>query len=120
VLLWNCSPNKRNFTLVLNAYDDNRHEGDLSLVLYVDKIRLCRISFCYLNANIFVMPLAYDTPDRTKSDRVYPRAWLDDLFSMVVRPTPAFTGGKLLIFRERVREKRWLERWPRLIVLDAS
>lgn len=44
---------------------------------------------------------------------------LDDLFSLVVRLTPAFTGSKLPIFCQRVREKRWLERWPRLVVVDA-
>jgi len=41
---------------------------------------------------------------------------LDDLFSMTVRPTPAFIGEKLPIFQRRVREKLWLERWPRLIL----
>lgn len=44
---------------------------------------------------------------------------LDDLFSMVIRPTPAFTGRKFPIFRERVGKKGWLERWPRLVVVDA-
>jgi len=44
---------------------------------------------------------------------------LDDLFSLTVRPTPAFTGRKLPIFQERVREKRWLERWPRLVLADG-
>jgi hypothetical protein len=44
---------------------------------------------------------------------------LDDLFSMTVRPTPAFRAGNLPIFRQRLREKRWLERWPRLVVLEA-
>ncbi|WP_251133986.1 nucleotidyltransferase family protein [Rhodomicrobium sp. Az07] len=41
---------------------------------------------------------------------------IDDLFSLTVRPTPAFIGEKLPIFRRRVQEKRWLERWPRLIL----
>ena len=41
---------------------------------------------------------------------------LDDLFSMVLRPTPAFAGEKLPIFRKRVRQKCWLDRWPRLVV----
>lgn len=43
---------------------------------------------------------------------------LDDLFSMVVRPTPAFVGPKHSIFRERLRQKRWLERWPHLVVAE--
>jgi len=41
---------------------------------------------------------------------------LDDLFSMIVRPTPAFAGDRLAIVRARMHEKRWLERWPRLRV----
>ncbi len=39
---------------------------------------------------------------------------LDDLFAMIVRPTPAFAGDKLPVVQARVRDKRWLERWPRL------
>lgn len=39
---------------------------------------------------------------------------LDDLFDLVVRPTPAFAAGKLSVVQTRVQEKRWLERWPRL------
>lgn len=41
---------------------------------------------------------------------------LDDLFSLVVRPTPAFAGEKRPVFQRRVQEKRWLERWPRLVL----
>ena len=41
---------------------------------------------------------------------------LDDLFAMIVRPTPAFAGDRLDVVRTRMREKRWLERWPRLRV----
>jgi len=39
---------------------------------------------------------------------------LDDLVSMIVRPTPGFVGAKLGIVRKRVLDKRWRERWPRL------
>ena len=39
-----------------------------------------------------------------------------DLVSLVVRPTPAF-AGKMNICRERVLEKNWQARWPRLQVL---
>ena len=39
---------------------------------------------------------------------------LDDLFSLIVRPTPAFAAEKRSIVDARVREKRWPERWPRL------
>lgn len=44
---------------------------------------------------------------------------LDDLFSLIVRPTPAFAGDRLAIVRTRMREKRWLERWPRLRVAPS-
>ncbi len=44
---------------------------------------------------------------------------LDDLFSMIVRPTPAFTGQKFPIFQERLRAKGWLKRWPRLSIATA-
>ena len=40
---------------------------------------------------------------------------LEDLFSLVAKPTPAFEGEKTSIFWARSREKRWLERWPRLV-----
>jgi len=43
---------------------------------------------------------------------------LDDLFSMTLRPTAAFTGAKRAVFHERRRLKRWQERWPRLILAD--
>lgn len=39
---------------------------------------------------------------------------LDDLFALIVRPTPAFAGDKRSVVQTRMREKRWLERWPRL------
>ncbi|ASG23418.1 nucleotidyltransferase family protein [Nitrospirillum viridazoti] len=45
---------------------------------------------------------------------------LDDLFGRLIRPTPAFRGAKREILRQRVREKRWLERWPLLRVVDAD
>lgn len=43
---------------------------------------------------------------------------LDDLFSMIVRPTPAFTGKKLPVFVARLEDKRWLERWPLLALAE--
>jgi uncharacterized protein len=39
---------------------------------------------------------------------------LDDLFGLVVRPTPAFVGAKRPIYQQRVADKRWLVRWPGL------
>lgn len=41
---------------------------------------------------------------------------LDDLFGLVLRPTPRFAMEKRAIFDERVVRKRWLARYPRLRV----
>lgn len=45
---------------------------------------------------------------------------LADLFSQIIRPTPAFAARKHALFLERVREKRWLERWPGVTVQTAG
>jgi uncharacterized protein len=42
---------------------------------------------------------------------------VSDLLGLIVRPTPAFRT-KIDIVRHRVREKGWLSRWPRLILVD--
>jgi uncharacterized protein len=39
---------------------------------------------------------------------------LDDLFALVLRPTPYFQGDRHAVFRHRVRTKGWLARWHRL------
>jgi uncharacterized protein VirK/YbjX len=51
--LWEQVVDSVHFTLALTSSDDNRHEGELSVVLYADNFRLCRISFCYVDANVF-------------------------------------------------------------------
>lgn len=39
----------------------------------------------------------------------------DDLFGLVARPIPAFRTPQLMeVFRKRLEEKRWRERWPHL------
>ncbi|WP_428681490.1 nucleotidyltransferase family protein [Sphingopyxis sp.] len=43
---------------------------------------------------------------------------LDDLFALRLRPTAAFVERKLSIFQERLRSKRWLERYPMLTLVD--
>jgi uncharacterized protein VirK/YbjX len=53
ILLWQRSFNDFHFTIVLTASPDNRHEGDLMVILSVNDISLCKMSFCYLNPNIF-------------------------------------------------------------------
>jgi hypothetical protein len=44
---------------------------------------------------------------------------LDDLFSLVVRPTERFRTEKYALFLDRVQSKRWQEIWPELIVVTA-
>jgi hypothetical protein len=41
---------------------------------------------------------------------------VQDLFNLIVRPTPAFER-KMDVYRERVRSKDWPARWPSLTVL---
>lgn len=39
---------------------------------------------------------------------------LDDLFGLVVRPTPRFTTDKYPLYLERLHTKDWQAAWPRL------
>lgn len=46
---------------------------------------------------------------------------LEDLFGLVIRPTPRFaTDDRLALHRARVAEKGWLARWPKLRVLSPA
>jgi uncharacterized protein VirK/YbjX len=53
IRLWERVVGEAHFTLALTATDFNRHEGELSVVLSANNTRLCLMSFCYLDANIF-------------------------------------------------------------------
>lgn len=44
---------------------------------------------------------------------------LDDLFSMILKPSPSFSGEKRRIFEDRVRTKGWVELWPHLRIVEA-
>jgi hypothetical protein len=44
---------------------------------------------------------------------------VDDLLGLIVRPTPAF-ALKLDVYRDRVRRKNWLARWPELTILGMD
>jgi len=44
---------------------------------------------------------------------------LDDLFGLVLRPTPRFAGDKHPVYLERVAAKSWLQRWPRLRLANS-
>ena len=41
---------------------------------------------------------------------------LEDLFALRVRPTPRAREARLAAYRERLKRKRWQERWPRLTI----
>lgn len=45
---------------------------------------------------------------------------LDDLFDLVLRPTPSFVGAKRSIFDARIADKNWLQHWPKLKILGAD
>ena len=53
ILLWEYFHRDTRFKIVLAATDDNRHEGELSVYLYANDARLCRMSFCYLSGDNF-------------------------------------------------------------------
>jgi hypothetical protein len=39
---------------------------------------------------------------------------LDDLFALILRPGPRFTGDRHAMFQARIAAKSWRTRWPRL------
>lgn len=43
---------------------------------------------------------------------------LEDLFALRLRPTPRFQHEKRAIFDERVMRKRWLARYPKLVLYE--
>jgi hypothetical protein len=45
---------------------------------------------------------------------------LEDLFGLVVRPTPRFQTVKHGVYLDRVRAKQWQATWPRLRIQTAS
>ena len=79
VPLWERSFDDQHFKIILTASPDNRHEGDLTVVLSVNDLSLCRMSFCYLNASIFGLPsqmtmlISRNQTDRTASRKVFDR-----------------------------------------------
>jgi uncharacterized protein len=43
---------------------------------------------------------------------------LDDLFDLVLRPTPGFARSKQHVYEERIRSKGWLTAWPLLTAVN--
>ena len=88
ILLWERTVDNFKFAIVLIATDDNRHEGDLSLILSVNNTRLCRMSFCYPNASIFGLPSrATMLISRNQTDRTLARDSFEQCFK---QNTPQF------------------------------
>ena len=86
ILLWERVVDNLKCTIVLIATDDNRHEGDLSVILSVNNTRLSRMSFSYLNGNIFGLPSQMTLLiSRNQSDRTLVRDLFDQCFK---RNTP--------------------------------
>jgi hypothetical protein len=88
ILMWKKTVDSVHFRLVLTAIDDNRHEGELCVILYADNSRLCMMSFCYLDANIFGLP-SYPTMliSRNQTDVTTARDTFDRSFK---QSTPQF------------------------------
>ena len=42
---------------------------------------------------------------------------IDDLVNLIIRPSPKFSGG-IEIVKERMRQKKWLEKWPKLSIIE--
>jgi uncharacterized protein VirK/YbjX len=85
VLLWERSFDNLHFNIVLTATPDNRHEGDLTVILSVNdqisNFSLCRMSFCYLNASIFGLPSDMTMLiSRNQTDRTSFRSLFDRYF----------------------------------------
>jgi hypothetical protein len=59
--------------------------------------------------------------DRKNSLKVIAPQGLEDLFGLVVRPT-LMTANAALVYRERIVQKRWMDRWPKLRIIwpDSS
>jgi uncharacterized protein VirK/YbjX len=81
VVLWERSFDDLHFTIVLVASLDNRHEGDLTVILYVNEVILCQMSFCYLKSDIFGLPPCMTMLiSRNQTDRTSFRQLFDQCF----------------------------------------
>lgn len=53
MILWHRKVSGTRYSLNLQATDDYRHEGDLSILCLVDDARICRLSFTYVRGALF-------------------------------------------------------------------
>jgi hypothetical protein len=44
---------------------------------------------------------------------------LEDLFGLILRPTPRFMGEKMGIYLDRIETRRWRTIWPKLRMRDG-
>ena len=51
--LWHRVVDRARYTIILRATEDNRHEGDLSVLCFVNDTRVCRMAFSYVNSSLF-------------------------------------------------------------------
>ena len=51
--LWHRVVDGTRYTITLRATEDNRYEGDLSVLCFVDETRVCRVSFSYVDGSLF-------------------------------------------------------------------
>jgi uncharacterized protein len=54
--LWHQVVNGVDFAITLCATEDNRYEGDLSVCCHVNDVRVCRVSFSYVDCSVFGLP----------------------------------------------------------------
>ena len=58
--------------------------------------------------------------DRAGSIQVAAPFGLGDLLGGVLRCTPAFCGTRRAVVLDRIRDKRWMDRWPRLVLVGED
>jgi uncharacterized protein VirK/YbjX len=58
--LWHRVVDGTSYSINLRATEDNRYEGDLSVLCFANDTRVCRVSFSYVDGSLFGLP-----PERT-------------------------------------------------------
>lgn len=56
--LWERTVDEKCYSIMLRATEDNRYEGDLSVLCLANGARVCRLSFTYVSGSLFGMPIA--------------------------------------------------------------
>ena len=68
--LWHRVVDGTRYTITLCATEDNRYEGDLSVLCFVNETRVCRVSFSYVNGSLFGLQSEYTMfVTRSQTDR---------------------------------------------------